>query len=238
MMYNLHKQMTNNACRVPVLFVTYNRLDFTKIALKALLKSNCGRIIVFDNHSTDGTQEWLKSLHNRKLKIVLNDTNLGITGAMNYLFSVTKRKKYIAKVDNDTVVQKDWLEKLLKVANQRQLDIVQAKHPILKKSHSSGSFDAWMKTMERDEINPKVYYSNHVGGSGIIIRRKVVGAEKLDSDWVLGGWDLFQYNHPELKKAFYSGTQLKLLDTYEGGTRYNKYKNYYIETGRLAAAKA
>lgn len=218
--------------KIPVLFITYNRLDFTKKSLESLVQSHCGEIIIFDNNSTDGTKNWLKKLNDKKIKVVFNNSNVGVSGAMNYFFSITRRRKYIAKVDNDTIVEKDWLLMLFQAASEKRVDIMQAKHPILKITHPSGKFDEWMKTLERDKTNSLIFYSDHVGGTGIIIRRKAI-KEELRSNWVLGGWDVFQSEHPELKKAFFTGTKLGLLDTYEGGTNYKKYEGYYKKTGRL-----
>ena len=162
------------ALRIPVLFTTYNRLEYTKKSLKSLIASDCGKIVIFDNNSNDGTIEWLDSLKNAKLEIIKNPKNDGVSGAMNYFFSVTKNNKYVAKVDNDTVVPKDWLTKLYTSAEDCDLDIVQAKHPIIRLSHISGSFDEWMKTLEQDKKYDDIYYSSHVGGTAVLIRRNIV----------------------------------------------------------------
>lgn len=223
-----HKKMAEN---IPVLFTTYNRLNYTKQTLFALIKSTTGQIVVFDNGSTDGTKEWLEKINNKKVKIHFNAENQGISGAMNYFFKKTADCKYVAKVDNDTMVNKDWLEKLVSVADKLSLDLVQAKHPILKISHSSGDFDEWMQEKKQDRKIKTVYYSNHIGGSGVLIRRSIV-KEKLNSKWILGGWDKFQENHPELKKAFCVDTEVKILDTKEGKLKDQDYPDYYKHTGR------
>lgn len=220
-----------NHKEIPVLFTTYNRLDFTKKSLKSLLDSECGEIYIFDNNSTDGTQKWLKAQKNKNIKLRLNKKNFGVSGAMNYFFEKTKNKEFVAKVDNDTIVEKDWLKKLLDVSRELNLDLVQAKHPIYKLSHPSGSFDEWMKEKEQDKKNKKIFYSDHVGGSGVIIRRSKINA-KLNSEWVLGGWDKFQEKNKKLLKAFYAGTEIDLLDTKNGEIIDTQHEKYYKETAR------
>lgn len=39
-------------------------------------------IIIIDNFSTDGTREWLSKINNDKVRVILNDTNLGKGGSI------------------------------------------------------------------------------------------------------------------------------------------------------------
>lgn len=216
----------------PVLYTTYNRLSYTKKSLPSLIRSTSGSIIIFDNNSSDGTKEWLNSLSEKRIKLFFNDFNGGVSASMNYLFFNSGNSKYIAKVDNDTVVEEDWLVKIIDVMEERGIDIVQARHPILKTTHFSGNFDEWMKEKEQDRINKEIYYNDFVGGSGVVIRRSCVN-ERIDSHRFLGGWDDFQFKNPNLKKAFFTGTSLKLFDHYEGEIKYSEHPEYYQATGRF-----
>jgi glycosyltransferase involved in cell wall biosynthesis len=219
------------AMDIRVLFTTYNRLEFTKKSLNSLIGSNCGEILIFDNGSTDGTQEWLKTLESKKVMVVQNTENIGVAGAMNYFFENTSNEIYVAKIDNDTVVPVDWLDKLLASAINCRLDIVQAKHSIMRQSHVSGDFDTWMKTLETDAAYKNIHYSSHVGGTAILIRRAIID-ERLESKWVLGGWDKFQSEHSELRIAFDSSVEVALLDTESGAQIHDNNRQYYKETKR------
>jgi hypothetical protein len=79
------------------------------------------------------------------------------------------------------------------------------------------------------EISEGLYLHNFVGGSGIIIRRSCIKEPLPKTDWILGGWFDWQLKHPEVKKAFYEGVEIKLLD--EKG--YGDYPEYYKSTKRL-----
>jgi GT2 family glycosyltransferase len=218
---------------VPVLFTTYNRLDFTKISLPKLIESNCGTIFVIDNASTDGTAKYLRGLKSKKLVVVLNDENTGVAGAMNIFIKMNTNNNYLAKVDNDTIVKKDWLDILLKKVVDKNIDIIQAKHPILVKTHATGSFDEWMKKLEQDKDDNSIYYSKFVGGSGIVFNRKIITEDIPTVEWKLAGWREFQRKHTSSKKAFCTETVIKLLDMNEGGgANYIKYPDYYKETRR------
>ena len=95
---------------IPILFVTYNRLAYTKQALLHLLEAQNCSVTIIDNASTDGTVEWLKELSKKKTyrmvrakHLIFNDRNLGVAGAMNQFFDRTKTAGWVGKVDNDTI---------------------------------------------------------------------------------------------------------------------------------------
>jgi glycosyltransferase involved in cell wall biosynthesis len=205
-----------------VLFTTYNRLEYSKIALEALKKTGC-EIIVIDNASTDGTQDWLKG---QNVWVIYNKENLGVSGAMNQFLEITKNDEYVGKVDNDTVVPKDWAEKTLDILKSNDLDIVQPKHYIIKATYPDG-WDGFVKTLPK--IGEGLWKSDFVGGSGIVFRRRCVKGYLPKTDWVLGGWNDWQKAHPEVKKAFTDKVEIKLLD--EKG--YDDYPEYYQKTGRI-----
>lgn len=213
--------------QIPVLMITYNRLEYTRQALDALFNSRWVKIYIIDNGSTDGTQSWFwEQPWSAAWNIIINDHNQGVAGAMNQFLNRTQDAEFVGKVDNDTIVQPDWCEKLL--AHMDKADIVQAKHPILKATHPAG-FDDWVKGMPADGA---LRYHHFVGGSGILFRRNIV-KKVPDTEWVLGGWRQFQRDHPQLRKAFATDVQIKLLDTTEDGADYSKFPDYYRETKRL-----
>lgn len=218
---------------IPVLFITYNRLEYTKKALHALLHSDCGKIYIIDNCSTDGTREWLLEQHwnNERVMILINEANKGIAGAMNQFLEIVRHCSFVGKVDNDTIVPENWASMLLKKCVEHDIDIIQAKHPILSQTFAAG-FDAWMKTMQPEPKDNSIFYNHFVGGSGIVFNRKKINVIP-QTEWVLYGWRQFQREHPALIKAFCTDVTIDLLDTDEEGHDYSKYPEYYLTTGRL-----
>jgi GT2 family glycosyltransferase len=218
----------------PVLFTTYNRLAYTKKSLKSLYNSLTGKIYIIDNGSTDGTQEWLKKLKkDKRLEIILNKKNGGISGAMNQFFEITKNEEYVGKVDNDTIVRSDWLYNLLMIANYRQIDIVQARHSILNPVYDT--FEEWTSILKQDEKNSHVFYSKFVGGSGVVVKRNKILKPLDDTKWVLGGWTKLQEDNSHLIKAFCDNVNIELLDMKEDNEPdYKKYPEYYKEVKRAS----
>jgi GT2 family glycosyltransferase len=108
----------NNIQKIDILYITYNRLEYTRKTLPALIR-NAGvdfKLTIFDNGSTDGTVEYLK-LHIAKKysdvleNIFLNEENIGISIPTN-IFWKTSQAEYIGKVDNDTLLPENWLKTL------------------------------------------------------------------------------------------------------------------------------
>lgn len=212
--------------------ITYNRIEYSKQALDSLLHSDCGDIVIIDQNSTDGTREWLKSQQkNSRFEILFNNENKGIAGAMNQFLEITKGCAYVGKADNDTIVPENWASILFDKAFKNNIDIIQAKHPILKETHPQG-FDAWIRTMRQDKNDKSIYYNSFVGGSGIVFNRQKV--DKIpETNWKLYGFRQFQRDHPELIKAFCTDVEITLLDTDDNGKAYpEQYADYYKETKR------
>jgi glycosyltransferase involved in cell wall biosynthesis len=211
----------------PVLMITYNRLDYTKVALDALLDCRGAIVYIIDNASTDGTREWLRE-HPLKevMNVTFNTRNVGIAGAMNQFLEMTASHYLVSKVDNDTVVAPDFLLRMR--PHMKAADIVQAKHPILKATHPEG-FDAWVSEMA---ASGSLRFNHFVGGSGILFKRNIVGKVPV-TDWMLGGWRQWQRDNPEFRKAFALDVEIELLDTNDQGADYSKYPEYYKETQRL-----
>jgi glycosyltransferase involved in cell wall biosynthesis len=216
-------QFKNVAMNIPVLMITYNRLEYTKKALPALLNSGCGKVYVIDNGSNDGTVEYLKNIFEPGyLDLTLNYENKGIAGAMNQFLQMTKGCEYVAKVDNDTIVPYGWLQIMLQYMDK--CDIIQAKHYIIPATDPGG----WQGFISKMKNDGTLFFNHFVGGSGILCKRSVV-TEIPATQWALGGWREFQRQRPDLVKAFCSDVEIKLLD--EHG--YQDYPEYYKQTKRL-----
>jgi len=102
-----------------VCVVTWNNLDLTRACLESVLADRTWpetEVVVVDNASSDETGEYLRALASRdtRVRIILNDDNRGFAAANNQaLRAVTGR--YVALLNNDTVVPRGWLARLIRV---------------------------------------------------------------------------------------------------------------------------
>lgn len=104
---------------VVAIVVTYNRKEFLKKSIKALLEQERAElcdILVVDNASTDGTRdEILELINSRKIIYANTGENLGGAGGFNYGVKEALKLgyKYMWLMDDDCIVYKDSLNELL-----------------------------------------------------------------------------------------------------------------------------
>ena len=100
--------------KTSIIVVTYNSKQWLKNCLEAIDQldySSQYDLIIVDNGSTDGTQEFICSF-NPEIRLI-QSTNQGF-GAGNNLGAKHAKGKYLAFVNPDTIVDKLWLEALIK----------------------------------------------------------------------------------------------------------------------------
>jgi GT2 family glycosyltransferase len=101
-----------------ILIPVHNRLDLTKACLESVFetaeKSTSFEIIVIDDHSTDGTAEYLQALGPR-VRTISNDTRKCFAENINSAAPLA-RGEYLCFLNNDTLVTTGWLQKLLAAA--------------------------------------------------------------------------------------------------------------------------
>ena len=121
---------------IPVL----NNLHYTKNAIAAILKNtdlNDYEIIVINNNSNDGTYEYLENLKKtnysatnpycKKIKTILNSAGKSFSGSNNQGANIAEGENLVL-LNNDTLVEKDWLNEMLKTrAKNKDCEIVGSK---------------------------------------------------------------------------------------------------------------
>jgi len=99
--------------KASIIIVTYNSKRYLKSCIGSIMKQDYPlEIIVVDNHSTDGTVEFVKE-NFPSVKIIEAGENLGY-GAGNNLGVKHADGEYIVILNPDTVVEKDWLKELIR----------------------------------------------------------------------------------------------------------------------------
>jgi len=107
---------------VTVSILTYNGLKYLKYCFNSVFSQSYPdtEIIVLDNHSTDGTVDWLKNLKPRNnLRIIFNQENLGFATGHNRIIRES-RGKFILCLNQDAVLDRDFILNAVKTFNQDQ----------------------------------------------------------------------------------------------------------------------
>ncbi|QAV25783.1 hypothetical protein BTDUT50_03265 [Neobacillus thermocopriae] len=99
--------------KTSIVILTHNKLDYTKQCIESIrqyTREGTYEIIVIDNHSTDGTVDWLKA--QTDIRTIFNDENVGFPKGCNQGIQVATGEN-ILLLNNDVIVTKNWLDHLL-----------------------------------------------------------------------------------------------------------------------------
>lgn len=106
--------MSKRRPKVSVIVLNWNGIRYTLPCIESLKKQSYKdfEIILVDNASTkDNSVEVLKKL--KGIKLILNPENLGFAGGNNSGVKASSATKYIALLNNDAVVPKNWLAEMV-----------------------------------------------------------------------------------------------------------------------------
>jgi len=106
---------------VSVVIANWNRKDDLREAIKSIYNQTYKNIeiIVVDNHSTDGSIEMVrKEFPNVKL-IVMPDSTYGACETLN-IGMASASGEYIVVIDNDTILEKTWIELVVEKFKQNE----------------------------------------------------------------------------------------------------------------------
>ena len=105
--------------KVIIITLNWNRKEDTIECIKTLLELDYSNyeIVVVDNGSTDGSAESLKKIF-PEITIIKNKKNLGYALGMNkgIEYALEQNVKYVLILNNDTIIDKNALKELVKVA--------------------------------------------------------------------------------------------------------------------------
>lgn len=114
--------------RASVVVVTHNNLLFTKLCLHSVLahtETIAYELIVIDNASTDDTPAYLRELAslNSHVRVLYNETNRGFAAANNQGIAIA-RGDVLVLLNNDTIVPRGWLSRLVDHAGDDGIGVV------------------------------------------------------------------------------------------------------------------
>lgn len=114
--------------RVSVIVVSYNNAGLTRACIESVLRNSVHpnlELIVIDNASTDGSVEMLQSIDDPRVRLLLNETNAGFAAANNQALRVATGE-YLVLLNNDTVVPRGWLPRMLRHLDDPQIGLTVA----------------------------------------------------------------------------------------------------------------
>jgi GT2 family glycosyltransferase/glycosyltransferase involved in cell wall biosynthesis len=115
--------------KVSIIIVTWNNIELTRQCVDSVLRDEtwCSyELIIVDNASSDGTIEYLQALADKetRVKLVLNAENQGFAAANNAGLRVASDSEFVVLLNNDTVVPRGWLARLLRHVRKPDVGMV------------------------------------------------------------------------------------------------------------------
>lgn len=145
---------------IDIIYLAWNRLEFTKASMAAMIANTdwtrVRRLVVYDDGSTDGTREYLRSVaYPGRAEFVF--ARIGGPVAITNHYLSNSPSEIFAKVDNDTMLPPRWLNECLKVMDECPgLDLlgIEAFNPV-----------------EPEARHRSFRAAAHIGGIGLMRRR-------------------------------------------------------------------
>ncbi len=109
------EQESNEGIEASIIIPVHNQLHYTKDCLEDLFKTvdlSKTEIIIINNASTDGTEEYLQSLGS-KIKVIKNKENLNYSKINNQGAKIASGK-YLIFLNNDTLPLPGWYDEIIK----------------------------------------------------------------------------------------------------------------------------
>jgi len=117
----LSKMMPEKACSpsVCVIVVHYKGLEMLEKCLESLFNTDYGNfeVILVDNGSDDDLHELIAKAHGHRLEVIRSNVNLGVVSGRNLALRQV-RTDYAVLLDDDAVVESDWLIELIHEAEK------------------------------------------------------------------------------------------------------------------------
>lgn len=111
--------------KVSIVTTAYNIEGYIKQCLESIVNQTYKdiEIIIVDDCGTDGTMEIVHSFHDDRIKVIKHEKNMGAGWARRTGISACTGE-YIITVDGDDWLDTDFIEKLVKNAEETDADIV------------------------------------------------------------------------------------------------------------------
>lgn len=217
---------------VSIIVLNFNGKRFLKGCIESVLGQTYTdfELILFDNNSTDDSIEFANRIFkDERVKLVCSGKNLGFAGGNNEALKHTKND-LIVLLNNDTVVNENWLKCLFEAMNEKNTvasSFVKTEGINKKYYETNGSVSYMMyNVMNIFENIEDEFYPN---GCSLIFRKSEI-SEPFDSDYFYYSEDLYLG-----LKARFMGMKVKFVKDsvvrhFGGGSSGDTYKRTFYQS--------
>lgn len=144
--------------------ITHNRLEYLKKALPAVLNQTVKdfRLIIWDNASDSEVVDWLYKTIPSGIEMFFSDKNESLAFVTSHVF-LNSNSEFVGKVDSDTIVPPDWLERLIAAHQKYHFGFIGGFH--FRPEDLAG-----IEPNIEDYNGVKIWRKHHIGGCSFLIR--------------------------------------------------------------------
>jgi GT2 family glycosyltransferase len=163
-------RQTVQISRSSIIILTHNNLNYTRLCLDSIFDHTSGmdfEVIIVDNGSSDGTQDYLASLaaaHKKQpklpvLKVIQNQENQGFARGNNQ-GAAAADGDILVFLNNDTIVTPGWLPGLVKYLRFPEIGMV---GPVTNSSGNESRIETEYRNLEEMQTFARAYTQQHDG---------------------------------------------------------------------------
>ena len=175
----MSSSLPNTTPTLSVILPSYQSIFFLEKSITSILDQSFSdfELILIDNASTDGSDQLLRYLKDPRIRLFINESNIGYTRSLNKGLSLA-RGRYIARMDADDFSQKNRFEKQIQFLEANpDYGIVGCSYHIIDKK---GSIIGTRRMPESDlEIRWKNLLSCPFCHPSVMIRKSILDTHQL-----------------------------------------------------------
>ncbi len=203
--------------QVSVIIPAYNTADYIGKAIESALGQTYQNIevIVVDDASTDGTAKVAQKFVDKRLKVIINQKNLGVSYSRNRALREAKGT-WIALLDSDDWFAPERLEKLLEVAQAEGADLIADDLYLIR----DGEKSPWSTLLRESGVN--------INTNTLIDPVSFIKTDLPSEKGVSLG-----YTKPLIKRQFLLDKRIQYDETLQAGEDFTLYLKCLLEQGRF-----
>lgn len=247
--------MRKNGIKIAAVITTYNRLEKLKKALLAYEEQiyPLSYMIIVDNASTDGTEQWLngwkKQEHKFSIDIIRSEKNLGGSGGfyLGQQKAIKSEADWIMIADDDAYPEKDYLygmQKYIAEHPDENISIVCGKVLVYgayynsQRAYLASKWDGVLKKIPLKDFMGEYFYPDLVSYVGILINKeKLLQAGLVRQEYFIWGDDTeHSYRLGKVGKII-GLSSYQIIHNAEMSNYGLSWKRYYGERNTIAFRK-
>ncbi len=160
--------------KITVLLSVFNDEKYIKQSINSILSQTFTdfELLIIDDCSTDNTTDILKVYKDPRIKIIINNKNIGITKSLNKGLKIA-RGEYIARHDSDDISYPDRLKKQFNFLERNKSYVMVGSHTNVI-DESSNHIEYWNDERTSEEIFYTLSYTNILTSSSIMFCKKIL----------------------------------------------------------------